>query len=158
MDDNNTASTTELDETKALDKIVLYALEEAREKLEQSGELEPFTIILHGENLHIENHPGEDVEECFNAASEAVERLAHVADAYVIAYDGYINIDDETRDAIIAERGKPGEETAEAFATLYTIDEEGEGSIVFEEELYSIGLAPSILQGDALTKEDLEEL
>lgn len=158
MTDSYTADAAELDESNALDKIVLYALDEAMDKLEQSGQLEPFTVILHGENLHVESYPGEEVVECFNAATAAVGLLAHVMDAYAFAYDGYLNTDEGTRDAIIVERGKPGNDEAEAFALLYTLDESDEGSLTFEEGLYDLGPAASLLQGNTLTSDDLDEL
>ncbi len=104
-----TANTTALNEDEPLDRIVLFALDEATEKLEQGGELEPFTVILHGENLHIESHPGEDAVECFNSAMASVQQLAHILDAYVFVYDGYVNTDEGECDAIIVERAKPGE-------------------------------------------------
>jgi hypothetical protein len=84
--------------------------------------------------------------------------LEHVLDAYVFAYDGYVSTNEGIRDAIIVERGKPGEETAEAFATLYTLDEEGDGTLHFEEGVYDLGEAASLLQGVEATSEDLEEL
>lgn len=152
-----TAEAAELNEENALDKIVLFALDEAMVKLEQDGELEPFTIVLHDDNLHIETHPGEDAIECFNAAAMAVQLLAHVMDAYVFAYDGYINTDSGTRDAIIAERGIPDDEAAEAFAILYTLDEEGDGSITFEEGIYDLGPAPLLLGSAQASIDDLDE-
>lgn len=158
MANPHTANAATLDESNSLDKIVLYALDEAMEKLGQLGELEPFTVILHDENLHVESHPGDDVVECFNSAAEAVQRLAHVAQAYVFAYDGYINTDSGTKDAVIVERGEPGSETAQAFAVLYTLDEEGDGSLSFEEGIYDLGEAPSMLRSELASEDDLEEL
>jgi len=158
MTEEYIADAAELSESNALDKVVLFALDEAMEKLEQNGELEPFTVVLHGDNLHIESHPGEDAVECFNAAITAVQNLAHVMEAYVFAYDGYINTDSGTRDALIAERGTPDSDTAEAFAILYTLDEEGDGSLTFEEGIYKLGPAPSLLYGDQATSDDLDEL
>ncbi|MDR1088630.1 MAG: hypothetical protein LBL23_05105 [Coriobacteriales bacterium] len=158
MTNSHTASAAALDESKDLDKIVLYALDEAMEKLEQKGELEPFTVILHGGNLRVESHPGEDAVECFNAASTALQLLAHLMDAYVFAYDGYISTDSDTRDAIIVERGRPGAAEAEAYAVLYTLDE-GEGGVLsFEEGIYDLGPASSMLQGAPATSDDLELL
>ncbi|MDR1357925.1 MAG: hypothetical protein LBJ48_01015 [Coriobacteriales bacterium] len=156
MTNSHTASAAALDESNDLDKIVLYALDEAMEKLEQNGELEPFTVILHGGNLHVESHSGEDAVECFNAASTALQLLAHVMDAYVFAYDGYINTDTDTRDAIIVERGKPGQTEAEAYAILYTLDEGDDGVLSFEEGIYDLGPAPSMLEGAPATSDDLE--
>lgn len=157
MTDSQTASAATLDESNDFDKIVLYALDEAMEKLTHTGELEPFTVILHGDNLHVESHPGEDVVECVNSAADAVKRLEHVATSYVFAYDGYVTTDEGAQDAIIAERGKPGDETAEAFAVLYTVDEEGDGTLSFEEGVYDLGEAPSMLQDEPVSVDDLEE-
>ena len=158
MTEEYIAEGAELNESNALDKIVLLALDEAMEKFEQGGELEPFTVILHGDNLHIESHPGEDAAEYFNAAAKAVQNLAHVMQAYVFAYDGYIETDEGIRDALIAERGTPESETADAFAILYTLDEEGDGTITFEEGIYDLGLASSLLYSDEATADDLDEL
>jgi len=158
MTDKDTAVVVELDENNDLDKLVLYALSEAAEKLEQAGELEPFTVVLHGEDLFVENHPGEDVVECFNSAAATVKLLVPVMSAYVFAYDGYVSTDEGTRDAIIAERGKPGDEMAEAFALLYTLDEEGEGSLDFEEGIYSLGPVSSLLLEEEVSSDDLDEL
>ncbi|MCL2808223.1 MAG: hypothetical protein FWD27_08770 [Coriobacteriia bacterium] len=158
MTSSHTADAREFDENNDYDKIILFALNDAVEKLEQGGELEPFTVVLHNENLHVETHPGEDVAECFNSAAAAVQLLAHVMDAYVFVYDGYITTDTGTRDAVIAERGKPGDEEAEAFAILYTLDEEGEGSLSFDEGVYDLGPAPLLLQDEEVSSNDLEEL
>lgn len=152
-----TADAVELDETDDLDKIVLYALNEAAEKLEQTGELEPFTVILHGENLYVETHPGENTQECYDSAMAAVRMLAHVLDAYVFVYDGYIDSEEGTLDAVIVERGQVGEEAAEAFALLYTIDEEGEGSLSFGEGIYDLGAAESFLAGLEVSDDGSDE-
>jgi hypothetical protein len=158
MTDSYTADTVELDEANDLDKVLMFALDEATEKLSQGGELEPFTVILHGDNLHVETHPGEDVAECFNSAAQAAKMLAHVMTAYVFAYDGYVNTDEGACDAIIVERGMPGEEEAEAFAVLYNLDEEGDGELSFEEGIYDLGMVASLLSDEELTSDDLEEL
>lgn len=158
MTESYTADAAELDETNNLDKIVLYALDEAMEKLKQSGEVEPFTVILHEENLFVESHPGDDAVECFNAAAAAVKLLEHAMDAYVFVYDGYITTDTGTSDALIAERARPEDETAQAFAILYTSEEEGEGTLIFEEGVYDLGSAASLLRGAEVTSDDLDEL
>jgi len=158
MTEGYTADAAELNESHALDKIVLFALDEAIEKLEQSGEMEPFTVILHGDNLQVESHPGEDAVECFNAAAATVQRLAHIMDAYVFVYDGYINTDSGTKDALIAERGTPDANRAEAFAILYTMGEAEEGSLTFEEGIYALGPVSSLLFDVEVSSDDLDEL
>ena len=56
-----------------LEKVLLFSLDEAKQKLTQSSEVVPFTALAVKENLFIENHPGESVEACFNAARHTVQ-------------------------------------------------------------------------------------
>ena len=42
-----------------LEKVLLFSLDEAKQKLSQSNEVVPFTALAVKENLFIENHPGE---------------------------------------------------------------------------------------------------
>ena len=156
-DDNETQDTEDaLDAQAPLDRVVFYALDEARQKLEQGNEVEPFTVIVSGENLYIESHPGDDIVECFNSARKTLFDMELLADAYVFCYDGYVQLDGGARDALIAERATKTDEVGEAFALLYTIDEDGDGSIEFEDSLYHLGEAPS-LYGAGEFGEDLIE-
>jgi hypothetical protein len=155
---NENDQATSLDESVSADKIVLFALDEARQKLEQNGEFEPFTVIMHGDDLFVETHPGADIIACFNSAQQTLLEMAVLADAYVFAYDGYVELDDEQKDALIAERGIKGESTAEAFALLYVIDESEDGSLTFDDGIYSLGPAPSLYTGEPLESSQLEEL
>jgi hypothetical protein len=157
-DGQNIDSSTYLDEEVPADKIVLFALEEAQQKLEQNGEFEPFTVILHGEDLYIESHPGDDAVQCFNSAKQTVTEMAVLADAYVFAYDGYVELDDGESDALIVERGTKDAGAAEAFALIYSVDESNEGSLEFDEAIYNLGPALSLLSGEDFVPEQLEEL
>ena len=62
--------TLEMDEV--LEKVISYCAEEAKEKLAQVGSFEPFTVVVEGENMHIESHPGDDVDVIRARAREAV--------------------------------------------------------------------------------------
>ena len=90
-----------------LEKVMLFSLDEAKQKLTQSNEVVPFTALAVKENMFIENHPGESVEACFNAARHTVQH-AQGAQAYALCYDGYVEVDEGTKDALIAEGGVPG--------------------------------------------------
>jgi hypothetical protein len=147
-----------LDDNDPKDKIVLYALDEARIKLEQNGEFEPFTVVLHDDDLFVESHPGEDVSECFNSAKQTLAEMETLADAYVLAYDGYVQSDDGDLDALIVERGLKEADAAEAFALIYELDEQGDGSLTFEESIFSLGEAPSLFSSGDFDSEQLEEL
>ena len=56
-----------------LENVLLFALDEAKEKMEEGAELVPFTTLVVKENLFIESHPGDSSEECYNLAQHTVE-------------------------------------------------------------------------------------
>ena len=125
-----------------LEKVLLFSLSEAKDKLTQGNEVVPFTSLIVKDNLFIENHPGETVEACFNAARHTVEH-AQGAQAYALCYDGYVEVDEGSKDALIAEGGVPGADTAFAIGYLY---EQGEdGAVTFEQEPAYIGPAPNFM-------------
>lgn len=125
-----------------LEKVLLFSLDEAKEKMTQGSDVVPFTALVVKENLFIENHPADSAEECFNLARHTVEH-ARGAAAYALCYDGYIEIDDGVKDALIAEGGVPGAEEGYAIAYLYEVDDEG--TYTFESEAAYIGEAPNFM-------------
>lgn len=125
-----------------LEKVLLFALDEAKGKMEQGEDVIPFTTLVVKENLFIESHPGESAEECFNFAKHTVEG-ARGAEAYALCYDGYIETDDGVKDALIAEGGVPGDETGYAVSYLYSMEEGAEPE--FEEEPAYVGEAPNFM-------------
>ncbi|RDB59669.1 hypothetical protein C1878_14870 [Gordonibacter sp. 28C] len=141
-----------------LEKVLLFTLEEAKEKMTQGADVVPFTALVVKENLFLENHPGESAEECFGFARHTVEN-ARGAEAYALCYDGYVEVDDETKDAIIAEGGIPGEDEGVAVGYLYTMNDEG--APTFEPEPAYIGEAPNFMSGlkeaDQYDEEEIDE-
>ena len=107
-----------------LENVLLFALDEAKEKMEEGAELVPFTTLVVKENLFIESHPGDSSEECYNLAQHTVEGARGA-------------------DAIIAEGGVPGAEDGYAVGYLYTVDDEG--GYTFEDEAAYIGEAPNFM-------------
>ena len=126
-----------------LERVLVFALDEGKEKLEGGEDLVPFTALIVKDNLFLETHPGENAEECF-AAAEANVRGARGAGGYAFCYDGYIETDDGVKDAIIAEGGQPGAEAGYAVAYLYTMDDNG--AFTFEAEPAYIGEAPNFME------------
>lgn len=141
-----------------LEKVLLFSLDEAKKKLLQKSDVVPFTALAIKENLFIENHPGESAEDCFNFARHTVEH-ARGAEAYALCYDGYIEIDDGTKDALIAEGGVPGEDKGYAVGYLYEISEEN--AVKFEGEPVYIGEAPNFMialkKADFYADDDIDE-
>ena len=100
-----------------MEKVLLFSLDEAKQKLSQSNEVVPFTALAVKENLFIENHPGESVEACFNAARHTVQH-AQGAQAYALCYDGYVEVDEGTKDALIAEGVCPAQIRASLWLSV----------------------------------------
>lgn len=152
------SSETEVPEIpELLEKVLLFALEEAKEKMEQAADVIPFTALVVKDNLFLENHPGDSAEECFDAAKNTVQG-ARGASAYAFCYDGYIETDAGTKDVLIAEGGLPGEDEGVAIGFLYTV--EGE-KVVFEENPAYIGEAPNFMadlkDADEYSDEEIDE-
>ena len=141
-----------------VEQVLVFAVGEAKEKLEAGEEIVPFTTLVVKENLFIESHPGDTPEDCFAAARHTVEG-ARGAGAYAFCYDGYVEIDDGTHDAIIAEGGLPGVDEGFAIGYLYSAGDDGKP--VFESDPVYIGEAPNFMENlndaDFYTDEDIEE-
>ncbi len=131
-----------------LEQVLIFALDEGKEKMEQGGEVVPFTTLAVKGNLFIETHPGECTDECFALARHTVEG-ARGADAYSFCYDGYVDTDEGTKDALISEGGIPGEDKGYAICYLYTvngdINSEETPEIVFDNDPRYIGPAPNFM-------------
>ena len=131
---------------EVLQHVLLAALNDAKEKLEDNKEVVPFTALAVKKNLFIETHPGESTEECFSFARQTVQSAAG-ADGYALCYDGYIDTDDGEMDALIAEGGVPGEDQGYAIAYLYEMPEDegsDEAPHVTSEPFY-LGPAPNFM-------------
>ena len=127
-----------------VEQVLVFAVGEAKEKLEAGEEIVPFTTLVVKENLFIESHPGDTPEDCFAAARHTVEG-ARGAGAYAFCYDGYVEIDDGAKDVLIAEGGLPGSDEGFAVGFLYEADEDG--TLHFEDEAAYIGAAPNFMAG-----------
>ncbi len=152
-------SSTEVPEIpEILDKVLVFTLEDSKEKLLQGADLVPFTALVVKENLFLESHPGDTTEQCFNAARHTVEH-ARGAEAYAFCYDGYIEIDDGVQDAIIAEGGIPGADHGIAAAYLYEQDDDG--NYTFEAEPAYVGEAPNFMidlsSAESYSDEEIDE-
>jgi hypothetical protein len=131
----------ELSSEQILERVVLYALDQGTEKLEQSGALEPFTILIEGEELFIEEHPGETEEESFDSARRTIYQMERLCNAYVFCYDGYVTLDEGTSDALIVEYANKTDEKAQVIVRLYHLHGD---HYHFDESLYQVGDAETL--------------
>lgn len=126
-----------------LERVLLFALDEAREKLADGGEVVPFTAVELGDNIIVETYPGENAQECLDQARAAIQGMTGI-DCYALCYDGYVETEDGDIDALISEGGMLGDETGHAVGYLYEISGD-EGDMYIEEDPAYIGAAPNFL-------------
>lgn len=138
-----------------LERVLLYALDEGKQKMSEGQEIVPFTALVVKESVFIETHPGENADQCFAAAQHTVSG-ARGAVAYAFCYDGYIETNEGVKDAIIAEGGVPGASTGYAIGLLYTGD--AESGFEFNNNPSYIGEAPNFMERlrDATEYEETE--
>lgn len=141
-----------------LEKVLLFSLDRAKTKMEAGEDVIPFTSLAVKETLFMETHPADDEQACFNLARHTVEHACG-AQAYSFCYDGYVETDDGTHDALIAEGGVPGVDKGFAVGQLYTTD--GEGAVSFESEPVYIGPAPNFMvalrDADEYSDDEIDE-
>lgn len=121
--------TLELDEV--LEKITFYCFDEAKEKIDAGDECVPFTVVVDGDQMFIESHPGDDVESCRANAMHTVRSSSAFSSHYAFCYDGFLMTDDGQIDAIVVECATNEMEKAYVIALLYR--EEGE-NVVYEQQ------------------------
>lgn len=148
--------TLEMDEV--LEKVISYCADEAKEKLAQAGAFEPFTVVVEGDNMHIENYPGDDVEQIRANAKTAVATASDFADYYCFCYDGFVDTDEGELDAIVIEAAAREDDHAMGIVNLYRVDEAGDGAIVFEDELAYVGEAETWFDFAAVAAADEAEM
>lgn len=136
VDPENNEPTTEI--TDVLKMIVQRTLDMAADKMEKGEDLVPFTALVAGEDIFLEQHDAPTPEEIYAKARREVQG-ARGASAYALCYDGYLELEDGVKDAIVAEAGLPGESEAYAFGYIY--DDEG-----IEREVVYIGPAPNFME------------
>lgn len=148
--------TVEMDEV--LEKVINYCCEEAKEKLAQTGSFEPFTVVVEGDNMHIENFPGEDPEKIREEARVAVATASSFADYYCFCFDGYVDTDAGSFDAIVVEAAAREDENAMAIVCLYKVNDSGDGSILFDEGMAYVSDTETWFDADAVAAGDEEEM
>lgn len=137
------------------------AFNEAQQYLDAQGGFQPFTVTVVDEGLEVNAHEGDTPD----AIRESVKGLLAVdmPEGYALAYDGFIDTDEGTLDAVIVEVADRGATKADALAMIYTKDADGNytfeptyGYIGTEAQLYPAGTKP-IVSGLAALDEDVED-
>ncbi len=145
--DADDADLMEVELPEDLQKVLFYAFDEAVKNLESQGELLPFTVTLAGDDIYVDSF--DDPDECADLARESVNIMAHIADAYVFCYDGFIQFEDGSEsDMVIAEIGEKGQSGAQAYGLIYSIG--GDGVVEYDEALVELDEVENLFDPEAV--------
>ncbi|MCL2339297.1 MAG: hypothetical protein FWC59_00105 [Actinomycetia bacterium] len=144
----------ELSDEDPVESAVFFAFDEASTKLETEGGFEPFLVTMRGEELFVEELEGDDEADIIAAAHQTVTEMTVLINAYIFTYDGYVDLEEGTGDAIILEYARKGEAEAQVLAWLYeTQDDE----LHFKEPLYSLGTTTTLFSVSGQDESEPEE-
>ena len=113
-----------------------HAFADSRSCLMHDGAMVPFTILCTSDGFEVAGHPGEDPRDVYESVRTLLAR--EIPEAYVLAYDGYVDLATGREDAIVCETARRGEVAAALLAQPY---ERGEGAYAFAPTFYSVGQA-----------------
>lgn len=153
---NQGKAETKIEIPLVLENVLRYCLKDASERMEKGEEITPFTALAVGETLFMEEHPNDDVAECFHSARKTVEG-ARGAKAYGFCYDGFIEVgaNNEKHDCLIAEGGCPGEPYGHAIGITYSLGSDGKAK--FADEPIYVGSSLNYMLSLEALEEDGEE-
>ena len=148
----------DLDET--MEHVLSYCLDEAQNKKIELGSFDPFTVIVEGENMHIETYPDEDPEIARANAEAQIRTASSFATHYALCYDGFMEAEEvETGkeailDCIIVECAQ--RDMDEAYAIVLNYEEDGD-TLTFGEEAAYAGPAEFLFERDAIKAAEEKE-
>ena len=125
-----------------LHQVLSWCLDDARQRMDAGEEIAPFTALVAGDTLFTEETIADAPDECYELARQTVEH-AQGAATYVFCYDGYINLETEMLDAIVAEGGMPGAENGYAIGLVYSVGDDG--TVEFAPDPVYLGEAPNFM-------------
>lgn len=128
----------EIEIPDVLEELLVFAINDAKERLKEDGELAPFTATLVRETVYFDTILGETPDEMYDLAAAKVAEMDGLT-AYAFCYDGWVEGDES--DALICEGGLPGEPAGYAVCSPYSVSDAGEYD--FTDEILFIGDAPN---------------
>jgi hypothetical protein len=132
----DSAAVEELSSEQILERAIRYALEQGAQALEQDGVLDPFTVLIEGEELYLEDHPGDSEEQSYASARRTIYQMERLCNAYLFCYDGYVDLEDGRSDALVVEYAHKGDLEAQIIVRMYHLHGD---HYHFDETLYQVG-------------------
>lgn len=124
-----------------LSKLLQYVILDAKDRMEEQDGFTPFVAVAVKDNLFLEEMDADEPEQVYAQARHTVADVKG-ADAYALCYDGYIETDAGTHDAIMAEGGVPGADTGYACGMIYEMDGDKR---IFMDKIAYVGKAPNYM-------------
>ncbi len=128
-----------LEDAGALEMAVRHAFWEACELLRRDGALMPFTVVCTSSGMEMADHPAASSDEVYEGVKTLLARVA--PEAYVLCYDGSIDVDGRHTDAVVCEAARRGDSEASLLALPYTI---GENGYVFDDAYACVGVTSQL--------------
>lgn len=113
-----------------------HAFADSRSCLMHDGAMVPFTIMCTSDGFEVTGHPGADSQDVYESVRTLLAR--EIPEAYVLAYDGYVDLATGREDAIVCEVARRGEDAAALLVQPY---ERGKGAYAFAPTFYAVGQA-----------------
>lgn len=95
------------------------ALDLAMDRIKKGGPLIPFTLIRHNNEDNIKVFVADTLEESVAEAKAQLAKDMQYADIGLVAYDGYLTVDDQRTDAIFTETYERGSQFPHRLAMRY---------------------------------------
>lgn len=136
-------ATAELEVTDDMRRAIDYAFAQARVGMEADGGISPFSVVCSGDGYVVTEHAGTTTDAVYDSVTKRLEELD--PDSYALAYDGFVETDQRTRDAILVEAAKRGDDSAYLLALPYT---RAGDSVVFDDSYVFVGPTSQLYPAD----------
>ena len=93
-----------------------------------------------------------------SAHARAVATASGFASHYCFCFDGFVDTDEGEMDAIVIEAAEREQEEAFAIVNLYRVDDAGDGTIEFDDQLAFVATTESWFDRAAAEAGDAEEM
>jgi hypothetical protein len=109
-----------------LEPLMFFALDHGIESIKASGgPLTPFLLQARGKPIEMTRFVAETLEEGVQHARDTARASDDRVTAVVLVHDGYVTIDGERCDAVVAVIQAAGAPTSDVFAQRYRVTEDG---------------------------------
>lgn len=127
-------ATTELEFTEDMQRAIDFAFDQARSGMESDGGISPFMVACSNGDYVVSEHAATSTDAVYDSVTRKLAELE--PESYALAYDGFVETDQRSRDAVLVEAANRGDDSAYLFALPYT---RSGASIQFDDSYVFVG-------------------